>query len=96
MIELSADAGNRGQSLSAKAMMYFGKSLALDPKNPRANFFMAQMQYGMAQFFGSSTEKPCQQANMAVKLFKEQPEEQSFDPKWGQAGAEYFIKQCNN
>lgn len=95
MIELSADSGNRGQSMSPKAMMHLGKALTLDPENPRANIFMAQMEIGMAQFFGSPIEKPCQKVTKAVELFEGQPHEQSFNPKWGMEMAEGLIQQCS-
>lgn len=94
MIELSADAGNRGPVLSSKAMAHFGKSLAIEPKNPRANLFMAQMEFGMAGFFGSSTDKSCARGKQALALFNEEPESDSFDPTWGKSGAESFVKQC--
>ncbi|MEC7755214.1 MULTISPECIES: hypothetical protein [Roseivirga] len=94
MIELSADPANRGQSLSQKAMRYFGKALQIDPKNPRANIFLAQMEMGMAQFFGSSTEKACGQASQALKLFESSGSAQSFDPAWGKEVAEEIVSQC--
>ena len=94
MIELSADVANRGQSLSQLTMMQLGKALSLDPNNPRANTFMAQMELGMAQFFGSSTANACGKAKTAIKFFEAQPEEMSFDPKWGKEMAEAIIQQC--
>lgn len=94
MIELSADPSTRGQLLSQKAMQQFGKALTIDPNNPRANTFLAQMEMGMAQFFGSPTDKACERAKQALDQFDGQPEEQSFDPKWGKEMVAGLIQQC--
>ncbi|WP_420388592.1 tetratricopeptide repeat protein [Roseivirga sp.] len=94
MIELSADPSTRGQLLSQKAMQQFGKALTIDPNNPRANTFLAQMEMGMAQFFGSPTDKACERAQQALDQFDGQSEEQSFDPKWGKEMVAGLIQQC--
>lgn len=94
MIELSADPQGRGQSMSPKAMQHLGKAISLDPDNPRANIFMAQMEAGMAQFFGSPIDKACQRAQKALTLFDKAPAEKSFAPSWGKEAAEEFVNQC--
>ncbi|HAZ26352.1 MAG TPA: hypothetical protein DCY95_18715, partial [Algoriphagus sp.] len=57
MGKISLDPASRGQNLSPQAMQLFGKAINLDRENPRALYLMAQMEYGMAQFFGSGTDK---------------------------------------
>lgn len=59
MGKLSVDPGSRGQSLSPEIMQTYGKAINLDRENPRAVTLMAQMELGMAQFFGSGPEKAC-------------------------------------
>jgi len=54
-IRLTVDPATRGQQYSMLSMQAFGKALSLNPNNPRAMSLMAQMQYGTAQFFNSST-----------------------------------------
>lgn len=95
MIVLAADPNSRGQMLSPKAMQYLGQALQMDPENPRANIFMAQMEFGMAQFFGSPTANSCERAQKAVDLFKSQANEQSIEPNWGADTAEEMVKQCS-
>jgi len=94
MAQLSADSGNRGQMLSPKAMQQFGMALKLNPQNPRAQALLAQMQYGMAQFFGSPTDKPCAMAKQTLPAFDAQEEGKSLDPTWGKDMAESLIGQC--
>lgn len=96
MAQLAADSGNRGQSLSPKAMQKFGMAIKLNPENPRANALMAQMQFGMAEFFGSPVDKPCAMAKNTLPTFDAQETGKSFDPKWGKNMAEALISQCGN
>lgn len=95
MAQLAADPGSRGQSLSPKAMQQFGKAVSIDPENPRAMALMAQMQYGTAQFFGSSTDKPCEMVKKSIPIFDAEESGKSFDPTWGKDMAESLIGQCN-
>jgi hypothetical protein len=97
MAKLNVDPASRGQSLSGAAMNTFGKSLALDNKNPRTLVLMAQMEYGMAQFFGSSTEKACGLAKQSLAIFNGQNEEAlktAIVPTWGKDQAEGLVSKC--
>ncbi|MFY0591525.1 hypothetical protein [Roseivirga sp.] len=94
MAQLAADSGNRGQMLSPKAMQNFSMALKLNPENPRAQALLAQMQYGMAQFFGSPTDKPCAMAKQTLPAFDAQETGKSLDPTWGKDMAESMIGQC--
>ncbi len=94
MAQLAADPGNRGQMLSGKAMKQFSMAIQLNPENPRANALMAQMQFGMAQFFGSPVDKPCAMAKKTIPTFDAEEKGKSFDPTWGKEMAESLISQC--
>lgn len=96
MIELSADPGTRGQTMSPMAMQQLGKAVSIDPNNPRANIFLAQMEMGMAQFFGSPTDKACEKGQKALDLFNAPVKAETFDPSWGKEQAEQFVKQCGH
>ena len=97
MAELSADPSSRGQSMSGEVMNTFGRALSLDPQNPRAMLLMAQMELGMAQFFGQGPEKACGMVQNSIKLF-EQEEKQQLDatlsPVWGKDMAVKIAAQC--
>jgi len=94
MMQLAADPNSRGQMLSGKAMQTFGQALNLNPENPRAIALMAQMRYGTAQFFGSSTADACGMAKKSLPLFEAEERGMSFDPTWGIDMANSLIGQC--
>lgn len=94
MAQLAADPNTRGQSLSPKAMQHFGKAMSLDSENPRAMALMAQMKYGMAQFFGAPTDEACDMAKKSLPIFDEEAKAESLDPSWGKQMAEGLIGQC--
>ena len=93
MARLSADPATRGQSLSPVVMQTFGKAIQMDPENPRALVMMARMEYGMAQFFGSGTEKACAMASKSMKYF-DGDKEDGIAPKWGKNMASQMIRSC--
>lgn len=97
MAKLNADAASRGQSLSGPVLQTFGKARAMDPKNPRALALTAQMEYGMARFFGSGTEKACGYAKESLAIFASQDEQAlkaALLPTWGKSLAEKMAKSC--
>jgi hypothetical protein len=97
MASLSADPASRGQTLSAQVLQSFGKALSIDNKNPRALILMAQMEAGMAKFFGSGPEKACGLAKQSVAAFEKQNEEAlkaALMPYWGKNLAERMSKDC--
>ncbi|TLU98864.1 hypothetical protein [Dyadobacter luticola] len=97
MAKLSADPAGRGQSLSGLAMQTFGRALGIDNKNPRALVMMAQMEYGMAKFFGSGTEKACGFAQQSATIFAGQDEaalKAAILPTWGKKLADGMVKNC--
>ena len=97
MAKLNADAANRGQSLSGPVLQTFGKVRAMDPKNPRAYALTAQMEYGMAKFFGFGTEKACGYAKESLAIFASQDEpalKAALMPTWGKGLAEQMARSC--
>lgn len=97
MGKLSVDPANRGQNLTPEAMQLFGKAIALDRENPRAVLLMAQMELGMAQFFGSGPEKACGMARMGSDLLQKEKgkiNESYILPTWGERMASQFEKVC--
>ena len=97
MAKVSADPSSRGQSLSGQVMATYGKALAIDNKNPRALVLMAQMERGMAQFFGSGMEKACALAKQSFEIFAGQDAEAmkaAIQPTWGKKLADGMVKSC--
>ncbi|GAB2495364.1 hypothetical protein [Algoriphagus taiwanensis] len=97
MGKVSVDPANRGQSLSPQVMQLYGKAIALNRENPRATTLMAQMELGMAQFFGSGPEKACGLARVGLELFAKeeaQVDENYLMPTWGKNQAEQVASQC--
>ncbi|MBS4071236.1 hypothetical protein ACFPIK_06905 [Algoriphagus aquatilis] len=97
MGKLAVDPMSRGQELSPLAMQTFGKAIALDKENPRATTMMAQMEQGMAQFFGQGPEKACGLARVGLELFaKEEAKinENYLLPTWGKREAEQVAGAC--
>jgi hypothetical protein len=94
MIRLTVDPGSRGPQYSGLSMQTYGKALALNPENPRALVFMAQMQYGTAQFFGSSTAEACATLAKSLEKFSTFKSGNSLAPAWGQSVAEGMKEQC--
>lgn len=86
MAKVSADPGSRGASLSGQVMSTYGKALSIDGKNPRALSLLAQMEFGMAQFFNNGTDKACGLAKQSMAVFAGQDEEAlkaQMLPTWG-------------
>ncbi|MBL7846047.1 MAG: hypothetical protein JNL40_01165 [Cyclobacteriaceae bacterium] len=95
MLRVSVDPGSRGQRFSGMSMKAFNKAIKADPNNPRALSLMAQMQYGTAQFFGSSTSEPCGMAKKALSLFDAVKNDDALAPRWGKEMTESMVKKCN-
>jgi tetratricopeptide (TPR) repeat protein len=93
-IRVSVDPGSRGPQLAPKAMQLLEKAVALNPENPRALGLLAQMQFGTAQFFGSSTDEACQKARAALEKFESSATENPIAPQWGKPMVEGLLKQC--
>lgn len=97
MAEVSADPASRGQSLSGTVLYTFGKAMKMDSQNPRAALLMGQMEFGMAKFFHSGTEKACGLVKQSQAIFAAQDDEAlkaKLAPTWGRPLANKLAKAC--
>jgi tetratricopeptide (TPR) repeat protein len=94
MMRVTVDPATRGPQYSGLAMEAFGKAVGLNPENPRALVLMAQMQYGTAQFFGSSTAEACENVKKALEKFDTFKSDNTLAPRWGKPMAESLKSQC--
>lgn len=94
MMRVTVDPGARGQQYSGMAFQSYGKALGLNVNNPRAMALMAQMQFGTAQFFGSSTAEACGLAKKALEQFESYKSDNPLAPAWGKEMTEELLKQC--
>jgi tetratricopeptide (TPR) repeat protein len=95
MIRVTVDPATRGQQYSSMAFQTYNKALNMNPENPRALGFLAQMQLGTARFFGSSTDEACGTAKKALEKFATYKSENPLAPKWGKGSTEGVLKNCN-
>jgi tetratricopeptide (TPR) repeat protein len=98
MGKIAQDPASRGQSMSPQALQLFGKAISLDQENPRALMLMAQMEHGMARFFGQGPEKACGMAKSALALYAKEESKVSENyllPTWGKPMAEELAASCN-
>lgn len=94
MIRVTVDPVSRGAQGSSMAMQAFGKASALNPENPRALVLSAQMQFGTAQFFGSSTADACAMVTRSLEKFNTYKSDNPLAPQWGRSMAEKLATQC--
>ncbi len=94
MIRVTVDPAARGAQYSGKAFQAYQKALALNPENPRALGLMAQMQYGMAQFFKAPTDEACAMARKALEKFDTYKSDNPVGPQWGRGMTEGLLKNC--
>lgn len=94
MIRVTVDPASRGQQFAGLAMQTFGRAVSLNPENPRALSLLAQMQYGTAQFFGSSTAEACATLDKSLAKFESYKSENPLAPVWGKQVAEGLKTQC--
>ncbi len=95
---VAVDPGSRGQSMSGLTMEKFGQAIAQDRTNPRAVYLMAQMEAGIARFFGQGPEKACGMFKMSIDLFEKEAEkvdENYILPSWGHEAAKTLYADCN-
>jgi len=76
------------------SMQAFGKSLGLNPENPRALSLMAQMQLGTAKFFNTPPTEACDTLTKALEKFETYKSENPLAPVWGKGMTEELKKNC--
>lgn len=94
MIRLTVDPASRGQQYSNLAFQSFNQALQLNPDNPRALSLLSSMQFGTAQFFGSSTKEACDTAAKAMEKFDTFTSDNPLAPVWGKEMTMGQLKQC--
>jgi hypothetical protein len=94
MIRVSIDPGARGPEFAPLAMKTFASAVQANPENPRALTLMARMQYGTAEFFGSSTSEACENVLKARQKFDAIKSENVLAPQWGIGIAESLVQKC--
>ena len=94
MMKVAVNPEVRGPEYSPLAMQAFGQALGMDEGNPRALYLMANMQLGMAQFFGQGPEEACGTLQKAIESFSTYKSENPLAPQWGQAQAEAMQENC--
>jgi hypothetical protein len=94
MMRVSVDPGARGPEFAPLAMQTFGSAVQANPENPRALTLMARMQYGTAEFFGSSTTEACENVNKARLKFETYKSNNALAPQWGKGIAESLMQKC--
>jgi tetratricopeptide (TPR) repeat protein len=94
MIRVTVDPATRGQLYAPQAMQAFGKAIALNADNPRALALQSQMQFGTAQFFGSSTAEACASIDKALEKFETVKSDNPLSPQWGKPMAMKVKEGC--
>lgn len=94
MIRVTVDPGTRGQQYSGMAFQTYSKAVGMNPENPRALAFLAQMQMGVAKFMGSPITDACKTNKSALEKFSTYKSENPLAPRWGKGTAERMAKQC--
>ena len=95
MIRVTVDPPTRGPQYAGLAMQAFGKASGLNPENPRALALLAQMQFGTAKFFGSSTVEACGTLNTSLEKFDTYKPENPLSPQWGKEMTVELKGECN-
>ena len=94
MLRVTVDPGSRGPEFAPRALQALSQATSLNPENPRALALRAQMLYGSAQFFGTSTTEACEMVDKSLKQFSSYKSANDLAPVWGRAMAEALQQKC--
>jgi tetratricopeptide (TPR) repeat protein len=94
MIRVTVSPAERGQQYSSKAFEAYQKALTINPNNPRALALMAQMEFGMAEYFKSPTTSACATAAKSIEKFETSKPESPLSPMWGKGMTEDLKAKC--
>ena len=95
MIRVTVDPATRGQQYSGMAFQLYNKATSMNPENPRALAFLAQMQMGVAKFMNSPTTDACNTNKKAAEKFASYKSDNPLSPQWGKGMTEELAKQCH-
>ncbi len=91
---LVVDPMERGQKFSALSGQAVGKSLALDPANPRAKMIKLQGDIGAAPYMGLDPKSFCPQAKELLASWDNFKPKSALYPSWGKEQVEGIVKGC--
>ena len=84
----------RGQQFSGLSAQAVGKSLALDPLNPRAKMMKLQGDIGGAPYMGLDPKSFCPQAKELLASWDNFKPKSAIHPSWGKDQVEGIVKGC--
>ena len=84
----------RGKKFSALSGQAVGKSLALDPANPRAKMIKLQGDIGAAPYMGLDPKSFCPQAKELLASWDNFKLKSPIHPRWGKDQVEGIVKGC--
>jgi len=90
---LVIDPMSRGQKMMAASGKAIGQSLAINPKNPRAQYLLLSNEVGQAQFFGKDPLEYCERIHALQANWDDLNVSPEFYPKWGK---EEIVSMANN
>ena len=93
IMRLTVDPGSRGMDYSGEIFDNLLKAIRVNPNNPRAQFLMARMKIGTAQFMGTGYGDACKNLKKAHEIFENGEEyESDFSPSWGKEETASTVK----
>lgn len=84
----------RSQTTAPLIGQSIGRSLGLDPQNPRARYIKLTNEIGTARFFGSDTSPFCETARELLESWDVYPVKSEIHPAWGKNQVEGIIQSC--
>lgn len=90
-VKVAKDPQTYGMVLSSAIIKDYDDALKKEPKNPRANYLMAQFNMGGAEFWGKDPKEFCPQVQNAKNYFALQNVE-GFYPKWGEKQVDEILE----
>jgi hypothetical protein len=91
---LVIDPMSRGQRMMAASGKAIGQSLAINPKNPRAQYLLLSNEVGQAQFFGKDPSEYCERINTLLVNWDDLNQSAEFYPKWGKDEVAGLAENC--
>ncbi len=84
----------RAQTTAPLIDAAIGKSLGLDPANPRAKYMRLSNDMGTARFFGSDLAPFCKDASELLEQWDSYEVKSAIHPSWGKGQVEEIVKAC--
>lgn len=84
----------RAQTTAPLIEAAIGKSLGLDPENPRAKFMRLSNEMGTARFFGSDLTPFCKDAHELLDQWDSYEVKSAIHPSWGKGQVEEIVQDC--